>query len=716
VPSDRARLIASEICALILVGCTASSTGPTPSTFIPPTASAVSPTPAPDNATPAGSEKHSFVRVDDIQVVSGDVAVATYEDCISKHDTTTCVQHLVGTRDLGQSWDELTPPNLPDAVTLTNPAFVDADHGWVAAEDCASGFARLYRTDDGGITWHHLAVESPTCNAGAAIYPLPVDAQVGYYVWAEPTASFMRLYRSTDGGATFGRPTELPVSGPLTDPPTFTSSTSAWLAGVAGGDAVAEHTTDAGVTWHGQGLPAPRCCAANPAAWVAPMFEGDVGTVPVFADRRKTWNVQFDRSFDGGATWRAGPAISLSGGDAPSVVMATSTVWWAASSEDDVTRTTDAGASWSTTSGPPGLTIDEIDPIDGDRAWLLASGGEHSWLFRTLDSGRTWRRIRPDAPPFSEVVNLPGTIVGLAPGPGGTILAQRTAGTRQVVVEIDPATGARAVSDPLPGSGEPHANALAVFGGSIWYANQNSQSHPTSTIVWRLDDRTLDVVDQIEMPAPPAAVAASASGVWVATGQDLQLLDASGSTVRTVAIGAQVTHLAVDPAGLRLYVATDTPLDKAGHVVFQERSAVTGELIASGGEVGYSDLGGPSSLAATEDGVWVSNPTGMMGMLQFFRAADLSPVGTVQDGEGVGFHAGTNAVSGTYAAGVLWISDFASGLTCADPVTGQVIEHIAPASDDLFEVADVMTVAGEVFATNGREIVRIRPGLRCLAG
>jgi photosystem II stability/assembly factor-like uncharacterized protein len=715
VPSRRVRSIASCICALILAGCTTASSEVASRSPSPTSSSVPTPTRSPSPPPPVHSKKHEFVRVDDIQGVSGSVAVATYENCVEKHHTTNCAGHLVESRDLGQSWDEITPQSLPEAVTLANPEFVDPDHGWVAAEDCAGGFARLYRTADGGETWRHVAVNSPTCNAGAGIFPIPVDPQVGYYVWSEPTASFMRLYRSSDGGATFGRTNELPVSGPFGEPPSFTSSTSGWLAGVIDGDAVAEHTTDAGVTWHGQGLPAPRCCAADVHAWAAPLFDGDVGAVPVLGHRHKIWHVQFDRSLNGGVTWSAGPAIELPGRYPPSVAMATSTVWWAASSEHDVVRTSDAGASWSTTSGPHGLTIDDVAPIDDARAWLLASGGEHTWLFLTVDGGRSWRRIRPEAPPFRQVVALPGTITGLAAGPNGTILARRLGHAgRQVVVMIDPATGRMTSSEPLPTAGLSHAEALAVFGGSVWYANQAAAGQRTSSILWRLDDQTLDVAARIHMPAPPTALASAAGGLWVGAGRALYLLDAAGRILRTVPIDGRVTHVAVDPAGTRLYVATDTPLDRSNHVVFEERSAWSGGVITSATDVGYADLGGPSSLAATDEGVWVSSPTGMMGTLQLFRASDLSPVGTVEDGQGVGFYEGSNAVSSTYAAGVLWITDYGTGLTCADPETGRVIERVLPRQDAYFETANVIAAAGGVFATNGREVVRIRSGLRCL--
>jgi hypothetical protein len=63
-------------------------------------------------------------------------------------------QHLYWTRDSGQSWAEITSPNLGSSV-IQAVWFVDTQSGWLALTglDASGSIAyRLARTSDGGAT------------------------------------------------------------------------------------------------------------------------------------------------------------------------------------------------------------------------------------------------------------------------------------------------------------------------------------------------------------------------------------------------------------------------------------------------------------------------------------------------------------------------------------------------------------------------------------
>jgi photosystem II stability/assembly factor-like uncharacterized protein len=598
-----------------------------------------------------------------------------------------------------------------------HPDFLDEDHGWIAAADCAGGKAELFTTADGGISWAHVPSSSPTCNAGAGIWPVSVaGTSTVYYTWSEPTGGFMRLYRSSDGGASFGKPTELPVAGPLVGPPSFVSPSVGWIAGFRDGQVSVERTTDGGTTWRSVSMPRVAGSTVDSIApWEPPTFAGDQGVVPVFARSGRTWSVRFDRSSDGGADWQRGRSVSVPGRSAPSVDVVDGSTWWVASRRGEIERTDNGGASWTDVRGPRRLQIGHIDAVDGSTAWVIASDRRRSLLFRTTDGGRTWRRIRPEARPFRTVATLHRNPMGLVADLDGSIYARTMAGNgHSVIIRIDPATGRTTSSQVLRGGdGRFGADELAVFGGVIWFAGQDPSSRQASTKLVRLDADTLDPLRPVRLAAPPAAVVSGPSGAWVASGRDLLLLDAAGRILRSINVGARITHLAVDPSATKLYVSSQTPVDTRDHVVFEERSAWTGDLIASSRDVGYADLGGPTGMAPTQDGVWVSSPTGMMGTLQLFDRDDLAPVGTIQDGRGVGVYEGTNAVAASFAGGVLWIADVAIGLTCADASTGAVIERVV-AQPAAFALADVIQTQGGVYASNGKEIVKVDPGSRCL--
>jgi photosystem II stability/assembly factor-like uncharacterized protein len=710
---SRARVVTLVVCALVTISCqgttqSAGSPSASPSAAPEPTKSH---TPSPSPSPTGQQKKHSYVTVTDFQSVSSSVAVAVYEDCTAKPLTTTCESHLALSTDLGRAWNDMTPP-LWRAASLEHPYFLDADRGWVAAVDCVGGNARIYRTMDGGITWQHTVVQPPSCNGGAGIFPRPIDDALGYYTTTDPASGAEGgvLFRSTDGGASFGKAQHLPVGGSLTQPPSFESPTSAWMTGVDQGRAELARSLDSGESWVEHPLPSAKSTGTIIAPWQPPTFAGASGVVPVYSVRNETWRVTFDRSDDAGASWNAGRSITSGERYPPNVAVVDPRTWWLASRRGTVTRTTDAGNSWTEAKGPTGMKISGIAAIDQQRAWLTASGGAHQWLFLTMDGGRTWTRIRPDRLPLRTVTTLPHTIMDLAVGPDGSLYSASSAGRRAYISRIEPSTGATLATTHLPGSGVDQ-NTVAVFGGSVWFAGQSPFDHRPPHILFRLDPRTLEITGRFDMGAAPSTIVGTPFGVWVGAGHEISMLDPSGNVVHRIRIAGLVMHVAVDPTGTRLFVSTRPSSNTAVHSVFEERLASSGTLLASSFKVCCPDLNGPSAIAPATDGVWVTTPTGMMGMIQQLRDDDLTPTPLGGD---EGSWTGVNGMSAVIAGDVLWILDMGASITCVNPTTGQVAGRMGSYPSTELAIQDVVSLDGRVLLANSRSIQQLSPDSRCL--
>jgi hypothetical protein len=110
---------------------------------------------------------------------------------------------------------------------------------------------------------------------------------------------------------------------------------------------------------------------------------------------------------------------------------------------------------------------------------------------------------------------------------------------------------------------------------------------------------------------------------------------------------------------------------------------VTGALLASHPILGVS---APSLGGIADSGVWVSEPTGMLGYVERFRVATMVPVPATDV-------RGDNGIDGVVADSVIWITDRAAPDRdyCADPVNGRVLARIPlpdPLQDALLAVSD----------------------------
>jgi hypothetical protein len=175
---------------------------------------------------------------------------------------------------------------------------------------------------------------------------------------------------------------------------------------------------------------------------------------------------------------------------------------------------------------------------------------------------------------------------------------------------------------------------------------------------------------------------AVADGIlWAADGSRLLLVSLkSGQLIASIALpGAAASDVAASKNGTVLVVseATDGGLGQV-----QRRNPVSGAVIASHQMVGVTapEIGGIIS-----SGVWVAEPTGMMGYIERLNVATMAPDPATDVG-------GTNGIGVTVAGGLAWVTETVNPGRdyCADPVTGHVLARISlpdPAQDGVLAVS-----------------------------
>jgi hypothetical protein len=686
----------------LLAACTSSTTSSVASS--PSSAASVAPvlTPSPSTTPPVTAR---WEVVSGVDAVSPSFTVITLGACEGPRYDARCRQHLMATQDAGRTWYELTPPGLPHRVALEHPDFLSPSTGWVVASDCAGGHAALYGTSDGGRTWATTNLGPQTCNEGARIVPDFVDPAHGWLVHVEPTAPFAVLERTTDGGRTWRRVGPRMRGAP--ERVAFTSTTTGWMSGAQDGQAVLARSTDGGRTWSEVALPPPpKTVTAGTPYPDVPTTLGDGSLVePVTYRRPNGATVVFDRSTDGGATWSvvrtwtgdAGHRDPLWGG-LPVVIAGPDAFWIAPGPGATVVRS--AGTAWRTVqTGDAALA--GIASASPTVAWALRHAGRGLVLDRIGAHGTEemtpWpASASPSLLGMTPIATLPAWPAAVAGSAEGVYVALSD-GSRTTVERVDPMNGHvdATVTVPYGSSCGCHDVWLAATGADVWLLTGGHLEH-----LDRLDPATLRVEGSVPVPHAARGLAATASGVWVGSGDHVVLHDAATSApVRSIAFAGAVTRVAASPDGADLYVTLGGPIRHFSDPLLEVTTA-TGAVVART-YAGVSDLDGVSVLAPMGDGVWVGAPSGMMGSLSLLRAGTLAQV--------AGPIGGSNGIAATFADGHLWVTD-AQRLTCNAPGTGRTLGSLSPPGQGY----GVVVQAGSlVLGAIGKSLYRIDPSVAC---
>lgn len=293
------------------------------------------------------------------------------------------------TSDGGRTWT--TRQVTTARATALSWSFIDSDNGWLlAASYVASGGqapARLFRTDDGGLSWVDLGIPVVGTDQGFQV-------QFSYLTtgWLTTASSGPYAYHTVDFGATWSRES-LPV------PDVSSPGGGQFFVAVRptiGLGAVASVIYFPAIRGrHGQG----GAIQSYPPLTVR-AFDGgrpDTYFYSTVLDQLTTGSVAVEPpnqtqlvTTDGGRTWTALALPDSSGAVGYSDA---SHAWWIGNGS--LASSADGGATWSEP-----IEIGAADPLSGsldvlDRAhaWFTGQSGSRPTLERTDDAGAHWAPV-----------------------------------------------------------------------------------------------------------------------------------------------------------------------------------------------------------------------------------------------------------------------------------------------------------------------------------
>ena len=289
------------------------------------------------------------------------------------------------------------------------------------------------------------AATSPTAAAGDTgisgawrAQPLATPLDV---IFVDPLHGWSRdaTQRTTDGGRIW-RPAYVP--GPAwPNVAAFVSPTEGWVGGNTFVDELChefiDHTTDGGVTWSRQYTSPARYGGASQLTWLH------------FVDNRYGWGYGYTamegrlsvRTTDGGSTWRPSSIGIINGSW---MKMLDRTRWFRLNTPYRLSKTTDAGNTWSEVGRLPGWAILPSYLTDYHRGgpYIAPDGrfmivvGEAGRIARSTDGGLTWVEVPLPSTDDLSWVALADDSAGWAAGANGAVLHTNNGGlawTRQQI-------------------------------------------------------------------------------------------------------------------------------------------------------------------------------------------------------------------------------------------------------------------------------------------
>ena len=266
---------------------------------------------------------------------------------------------LLSTDDGGTSWHRIAVSKI-DGAELRDVYFTDAQHGWVVGDD-------ILTTSDGGVTW--------VKQSGAARAVSFSDAAHGWLATGNGSLS-----RTADGGVTW-----LPVTLPSSLPQLDVAALDADHAVVLLSDGTVLRTDDAGITWTTQSV---GCTDVV----ITTLCFGDASTGWIMGAQYSPWpdtkplSCYIRHTTDGGATWAQPPSFVTANLKAVSFVSRTQ--GWAVGADGTIMVTTD-GRTWNTQAPPVASALNDVDFVDTLIGWAVGAGGT---IVATTDGGTTWHQ------------------------------------------------------------------------------------------------------------------------------------------------------------------------------------------------------------------------------------------------------------------------------------------------------------------------------------
>ncbi len=302
---------------------------------------------------------------------------------------------ILRTEDGGESWLNVTPPDI-----ISNPAhaktfFLDEKVGWVLLEDVDRPNAGLiFRTLDGGASWRWRSVPFGRSDFGF------VDENNGYALFGMGAAAGsmgVSVWTTSNGGGDYNRvffhepgfEYTLPFSG-IKNGISFRDAENGWVGGSVPMDGIIwlYRSVDGGFSWAEQKVDLPTGYENYQTSTDAPIFfDGGLATLPVQLFGEKSGLV-FYQSQDGGETWT--PTLPIGVRGLYSIASPNEIAVWDGGMV--FTSTEDGGKTWTFQTAENWLPNDdlrELDFVNASTGWALT---EYD-LYTTKDGGKTWGKL-----------------------------------------------------------------------------------------------------------------------------------------------------------------------------------------------------------------------------------------------------------------------------------------------------------------------------------
>jgi photosystem II stability/assembly factor-like uncharacterized protein len=411
--------------ALLLSGCGVFEVGiertstPAP---VPPTVTAAPTAPAPTpTALPGRLKPGQAVKILSIHMLNKSKGWA-----ISQVET-DLIDHLLFTRDGGNTWQDRTPEGVlvaPASEAFDASAFFDAQGGaWVTYSAQQPGKAAVsaqgvWRSTDEGATWQGgqafdiSGVQADFFSVSELGF---LDGQHGWalaHLGVGMSHDIIAIFVSADGGQTWQR-----VVDPAKNPElmacaktglSFASSANGWLAGNCPGllDGLFFYaTSDGGQSWQpfalapAAGLPADFFSKGSQGCGIpglvyssarAILFE--VRCSPAGAGKTTAWLYVGKDNGQPEARRLPAPFGAL-------MFISPDEGWMVGALQNDLAapggiyHTTDGGLSWTQLIATAWQGVPDF--VDGSTGWVVARSADKLALVVTQDGGATWQALKP---------------------------------------------------------------------------------------------------------------------------------------------------------------------------------------------------------------------------------------------------------------------------------------------------------------------------------
>ena len=301
---------------------------------------------------------------------------------------------ILRTEDGGESWLNVTPPDILSDPAYAKSFFLDETTGWFLLEDIDKPNAgEIYRTIDGGGIWLWRAIPFGRADFGF------LDSENGYALSSMGSAAGsmgVSVWTTVNGGGDYNRvffhepgfEYTMPFGG-IKNGISFRDPLNGWVGGTIPMDGVIwlYRSVDGGLSWAEQKVDLPAGYENYQTSTFAPRFFDDgFATLPIQLSGEKSGYV-FYRSSDDGETWGATLPVNLHGTYA--IASHNEIIVW--DGGHTIYSSSDGGETWSfhVSDWQPNDLLREIDFVSVNEGWALT---EYD-LYRTRDGGKTWKKL-----------------------------------------------------------------------------------------------------------------------------------------------------------------------------------------------------------------------------------------------------------------------------------------------------------------------------------